>query len=437
MFGLSSYAAGNDASQIARDAVFGGIASAAGGAVGEVAGIAARGAVGLVGLTCGRGLGMLGGYVIGASEAAAFCATEGFVRVGLNGGSATDAVMAAWSNAKLGAMIGGPLGAIFHQVCFTAGTLMHKASGKCAIETQFPGDRAMTLQTLATAHLPGDDPTAIDPANCRLVRLRSRRRFPSENVIDAELIRPLSWLKENRLVAGGSIRFRVPELDIDGVADVLAVEPCPPIEPGRGRVITGRFSTSECKVLQLEVAGEEKPIEPTPPHRFKSFDRGDWIPAEELRVDENLETRAGQAAVKSIAAKPGLHRVYNLEVEGEHHFFVGEIGVLVHNAYSVDEEDLEAYIEQRTAGAINWETINPELTSGQQSAIRKRLVAQGVEIPTPNPWGCLGNPISKRTGTYVANELEEQGFEIDHGSYFSYTGVVQRHGVSQGKCFCR
>jgi hypothetical protein len=37
--------------------------------------------------------------------------------------------------------------------------------------------------------------------------------------------------------------------------------------------------------------------------------------------------------VKSVALKAGEHRVYNLEVEQEHRFYVGETGVLVHNSY--------------------------------------------------------------------------------------------------------
>jgi hypothetical protein len=125
----------------------------------------------------------------------------------------------------------------------------------------------------------------------------------------------------------------------------LAVEPCPEIEPGRGRVITGKFTTSKCPVLELRLVGEGKPLEPTPPHRFKSLDRLDWIPAEDLRIGETLQTKSGQiVTVESIRQKPGLHRVHNFEVEGEHHFFVGESGVLVHNAYQTQfafmEEDL-------------------------------------------------------------------------------------------------
>ncbi len=197
------------------------------------------------------------------------------------------------------------------------------------------GQRVLTVGTLATAQLPGDDPTEINPAIYRLVRLRTTKPLGGGSVVHAALLRQLSWLSENHVVEGGMIPFCVPELSIEGPACVLAIEPCPEIEPGRGRVITGTFRTTNCRVLQVRLPGEDRPLEPTPPHRFKSLDRNDWIPAEELRIGENLQTKAGQVVtVESIGPKPGLHRVHNFEVEGEHHFFVGKTGVLVHNSYS-------------------------------------------------------------------------------------------------------
>jgi hypothetical protein len=122
-------------------------------------------------------------------------------------------------------------------------------------------------------------------------------------------------------------------LGINGPADVFAIETCQEIEPGRGRVITGTFTTARCSVLQLRLSNGEV-LEPTPPHRFFSETRQDWVAAGELRIGECLRTASGQAvSVESIALKAGKHRVYNLEVEQEHQFYVGECGVLVHNAY--------------------------------------------------------------------------------------------------------
>ncbi len=199
--------------------------------------------------------------------------------------------------------------------------------------------RRVSTETTPDGDLPGDDPTEVDPATWRLVRLRTAKPAGSDNLVDVELLRPLVWIAACRAVAGSPIRFELPELGISGPACVLAIEPCPEIEAGRGRVVTGTFTTARCQVLELRVSGQEKPLEPTPPHRFKSLDRNDYVPAEDLKVGERLATRSGQiACVESIALKAGEHRVYNLEVEHEHQFFVGETGVLVHNVYPPGEE---------------------------------------------------------------------------------------------------
>ena len=53
-----------------------------------------------------------------------------------------------------------------------------------------------------------------------------------------------------------------------------------------------------------------------------------------VRAVEVLPTVEGKRlAVASVEALPGVHRVYNLEVEQEHHYYAGQAGVLVHNAY--------------------------------------------------------------------------------------------------------
>jgi hypothetical protein len=77
-----------------------------------------------------------------------------------------------------------------------------------------------------------------------------------------------------------------------------------------------------------------RPIEPTGPHPFYSEDRDNWVEAKELQPGERLRTKSGEvAAVEWVRAKPGAYRVYNLEVEEEHQYFVSRLGVLVHNAY--------------------------------------------------------------------------------------------------------
>ena len=130
-------------------------------------------------------------------------------------------------------------------------------------------------------------------------------------------------------------------------------------------------------MLQIHVEGEAEPLEPTPPHRFKSLDRGDWIPAAELRVGETLESKTGQTRVDGTAEQPGLHQVYNVEVEGEHHFFVGETGVLVHNGYA-KSDSLRQRLEElpEEPGVYHIETEDGMYT-GSATDLRARLSDTG------------------------------------------------------------
>jgi hypothetical protein len=77
-------------------------------------------------------------------------------------------------------------------------------------------------------------------------------------------------------------------------------------------------------------------LEATPNHPF--FSGGAWVRADQLRVGGELLELASSGAtmlsastgsVRSIAARPGHIRTFNLEVEGAHDYFAN--GVLVHN----------------------------------------------------------------------------------------------------------
>ena len=69
-------------------------------------------------------------------------------------------------------------------------------------------------------------------------------------------------------------------------------------------------------------------------HPFWSVERQEYVQAGSLRKDEHLRTIHGDTKrVISKLARPGPEPVYNLEVFGEHTYFVGKDGVLVHNNY--------------------------------------------------------------------------------------------------------
>ncbi len=146
------------------------------------------------------------------------------------------------------------------------------------------------------------------------------------------LLRTLEWIEDYGAHEGGTVYLDMDHMGAVGLADVIAIEPCPEIQPGPGRLVTGTFQHTAGIVLDLKVGSESKPIGVTPTHPFWSVSRQDWVAAGDLRIGERLETMDGTTVVESIVRRPEPETVYNIEVEGDHVYRVGESGVLVHNA---------------------------------------------------------------------------------------------------------
>jgi hypothetical protein len=142
----------------------------------------------------------------------------------------------------------------------------------------------------------------------------------------AELLRPAEWAAE-----GQKVWLGLPEMGAVGWAEVRAVEPCPPLEEGAGRRVTGWFRHTAAEVWALRIEGEARPLGVTPPHPMWCPDRNAWVRAGELRVGDRLSGRAGPAAVLGLTRRPQEEVVYTLEVDGDHAFRVGDLGLLVHN----------------------------------------------------------------------------------------------------------
>src|SRR5262249_49145085 len=71
----------------------------------------------------------------------------------------------------------------------------------------------------------------------------------------------------------------------------------------------------------------------TPSHPFFSADRNDWVAAGRLEVGERVLTNDGTAVVEWYVMREKPEEVvYNIEVEGDHCYRVGESGILVHNS---------------------------------------------------------------------------------------------------------
>jgi len=67
-------------------------------------------------------------------------------------------------------------------------------------------------------------------------------------------------------------------------------------------------------------------------HPWWSEDRQKFVEASELKAGETLRTAAGKLTqIVSITPRASAETVYNLEVNREHVYYVGESGLLVHN----------------------------------------------------------------------------------------------------------
>jgi hypothetical protein len=151
--------------------------------------------------------------------------------------------------------------------------------------------------------------------------------------VDIHLLRPQSWLDAKRARLGQSIWLELPELGAIGNAQVVSVDPCPDIQPGPGRVVTGTFThQSHARILDVHLEGTDQPITCTANHAFWSETVQHFVPAGTLQAGDQVRTATGSTLpITKVSDHPGAHRVHNLEVHLEHVYQVSTQGVLVHN----------------------------------------------------------------------------------------------------------
>ncbi|WP_417389151.1 polymorphic toxin-type HINT domain-containing protein [Gimesia sp.] len=195
------------------------------------------------------------------------------------------------------------------------------------IQKMWPGMRVvgrnlLRLETEATI-----DPT---PEGWRLVSVRMLKSDGSD--FEAELLRPLSWIRRHRARPGAMIELNMPELHVVGAAEVLSVSACPPIDPGDGPVVLSTFKNIANNILNIYVEGETEPIGVTAGHPIWSEDRQAFVHSDQLQPGERLRSALGKTVrITSIEIRAGPEPVYNLEVAGEYVYSVTDSGLLVHN----------------------------------------------------------------------------------------------------------
>ena len=198
---------------------------------------------------------------------------------------------------------------------------------------------------------------------------------------------------------GSSIHLVGSEQGLDGLAEVLAIEPCPRISSGVGRVVTGTFTHVRGGILRIRLAGLAEPLGVTSNHSIYSSDRLDFVPAGELRVGETLRNLDGDVRIESIEQLGSEERVYNLEIHCEHVFRVASSGVLVHNCSgtqipnSAGKPSLNAHKE--ALAKVHAEVGKlPKGEPGKFGSPQAGNALKGYRLDPPHPDARTGSPES-------------------------------------------
>jgi len=210
--------------------------------------------------------------------------------------------------------------------CFTAGTEVLEDRGEVPIEDMHVGDRVLSRDA---ADQKSD--TEVDASTWKDFKLRVENEQNSRDPLTVEALRSPAWTKATGAKLGSRIWFEVDDVGVKGWAIVEEVDPCPPIRPGKGRVILTTFTHFNNDLYLLQVANLKQAIEVTGLHRIFSATRHDWVRTHNLHVGELLKTSSGTRAVTDLVHEQGAQRVYNFEVEADHTYFVSDVQILVHN----------------------------------------------------------------------------------------------------------
>jgi RHS repeat-associated protein len=216
--------------------------------------------------------------------------------------------------------------------CFVAGSLVWRKDGKLVPIEDVEDDN--WLWTLDQKEQPVA--SLVGEAGQPRKRIRLRQTC-DDSCVDVLLVRSDDWVLRNGVRVGARVCLDMPEMGVQGSLEVLSVESRPPALAGRFGLVTGLFRHNLGPVYDLVVDGETKPIGVTGLHPFWSADRMDWVDAKQLRVGERLQGLGGKTPhVVSLTLRPKPEAVFNIEVEGDHCYRVGDQGLLVHNISQSD-----------------------------------------------------------------------------------------------------
>lgn len=242
------------------------------------------------------------------------------------------------------------------------------------------GQRVVTPEASSAEGLP----TAVDPLTWKKLTLQAKAHWENGTIDDIEVqtLQPSSWLELHQGVVGASVpipldlrEMGLPQMN----AMVMAIDPCPAIEEGPGRVVLTTVNHLNRFLFDLTVHGKRGPpqaVEVTGWHKLFSEDRQAWTSVCELHLGEVLRGREGELTVASLKRHSGVQRVYNLTVEEEHQYYVSTADLLAHNNGCLvtpasvpvtGSQWYELFAAKYGAENVSWSRV-PEYVSGGKTA---------------------------------------------------------------------
>jgi hypothetical protein len=181
----------------------------------------------------------------------------------------------------------------------------------------------------------------LNPATWKLVRMRAEIPWDDGTLddINVETLQSPAWLRDHDAHVGGwvPIPMDLAEMGLpEGLqAKVLAIERCPSIDDGAGRVVLTTINHLNADVMELTVEtadGRRETFQPTGAHKLYRASDNRWVSACELQHGDQLAGTEEPLTVVDSRHVPGVHRVFNMTVQGEHVYHVSSLGALAHNA---------------------------------------------------------------------------------------------------------
>ena len=217
-----------------------------------------------------------------------------------------------------------------HANCFVADTPVATSVGHVSIQELQIGQRVITFTESERAQFGRTPETSIVPPLWRVVTIHID--YPNGQSVRSSMLRSVDWIEDYGAHVGGSVFLDMPEMGVEGEAQVLAIKPCPLLEAGEGRLVTATFQHEGGTTYDLHLEGEIDSIGVTALHPIWSVDRRAWVAPVDFDREERVKGVTTSPRVTQVTRRATSETVFNIEVEGEHVYRIGAAKLLVHNA---------------------------------------------------------------------------------------------------------